>query len=196
MSRCQNGKTNLDSTEARDSEWQWHQLGHMQVCTSLQTDNHVSTPPLSCFTGRCPSCRPTNSVKALRQNCLMSGNFSPAISCPSFSAPPPPQKLGQWVSRSPGGLLALWQVNDLSRRRMRRCRRRMQTVSRTAMKMTAAELNTTTSVATSQRSATTTPSPPAAHSRPATSAYRSPSAPSYLQKSDLLSMHFVINRFF
>jgi len=30
-------------TEARDSEWQWHQLGHMQVCTSLQTDNHAST---------------------------------------------------------------------------------------------------------------------------------------------------------
>jgi len=38
-------KTNLDFTEARDSEWQWHQLGlgHMQVCTSLQTDNHAST---------------------------------------------------------------------------------------------------------------------------------------------------------
>jgi len=31
-------------TEARDSEWQWHQLDHMQVCTSLQTDNHASTP--------------------------------------------------------------------------------------------------------------------------------------------------------
>ena len=29
----QKGKTNLDFTEARDSEWQWHQLGHMQVCT-------------------------------------------------------------------------------------------------------------------------------------------------------------------
>jgi len=43
----QKGKTNLDFTEARDSEWQWHQLGHMQVCTSLQTDNYVSTPPLS-----------------------------------------------------------------------------------------------------------------------------------------------------
>ena len=28
-------KTNLDFTEARDSKWQWHQLGHMQVCTSL-----------------------------------------------------------------------------------------------------------------------------------------------------------------
>ena len=42
-------------SEARDSEWQWHQLGHnMQVCTSLQTDNHASTPPLSFFTGRMP----------------------------------------------------------------------------------------------------------------------------------------------
>jgi len=36
-------KTNLDFPEARDSEWQWHQLGHMQVCTLLQTDNHTST---------------------------------------------------------------------------------------------------------------------------------------------------------
>jgi len=42
VSRYQKGKTNLDFTEARDSEWQWHQLGHM------------------------PSCRPTNSVKALK----------------------------------------------------------------------------------------------------------------------------------
>ena len=33
----QKGKTYLDFTGARDSEWQWHQLGHMQVCTSLQT---------------------------------------------------------------------------------------------------------------------------------------------------------------
>jgi len=40
------GKTNLDFTKARDSEWQWHQLGHMQVCTYLQTDNRASTPPL------------------------------------------------------------------------------------------------------------------------------------------------------
>jgi len=46
LSRYQKGKTNLDFTEARDSEWQWHQLGIMQVCTSLQTDNHASTPPL------------------------------------------------------------------------------------------------------------------------------------------------------
>jgi len=59
-------KTNLDFTEARDSELQWHQLGHMEVCTSLQTDNHASTPPLSFLQDRCPSCRPTNSVKALK----------------------------------------------------------------------------------------------------------------------------------
>ena len=46
------GKTNLDFTEARDSECQWHHLGHMQVCISFQTDNHASTPPLSFFAGR------------------------------------------------------------------------------------------------------------------------------------------------
>jgi len=54
VSRYQKGKTNLDFTEARDSEWQWHQLGHMQVCTVLQTDNYVSTPPLKFFRGRMP----------------------------------------------------------------------------------------------------------------------------------------------
>ena len=70
VSRYQKGKTNLDFTEARDSEWQRHQLGHMQVCTSLQTDNHASTPPLSFLQAGCPSCRPTNSVKALKANYL------------------------------------------------------------------------------------------------------------------------------
>jgi len=38
----------------------------MQVCTSLQTDNHASTPPLSFLQAGCPSCRPTNSIKALK----------------------------------------------------------------------------------------------------------------------------------
>jgi len=37
----------------------------MQVCTSLQTDNHASTSPLFLQAGR-PFCRPTNSVKALK----------------------------------------------------------------------------------------------------------------------------------
>ena len=54
VSGYQKGKTNLDFTEARDSEWQWHQLGHMQVCTALQADNHASTPPLKFFTGWMP----------------------------------------------------------------------------------------------------------------------------------------------
>jgi len=42
VSQYQKGKTNLDLTEARDSEWQWHQLGHMQA------------PHHSVFTGRMP----------------------------------------------------------------------------------------------------------------------------------------------
>jgi len=65
VSRYQKGKTNLDFTEARDSEWQWHQLGHTQVCTSLQTDNHASTITQFLQAG-CPFCHPTNSVKALK----------------------------------------------------------------------------------------------------------------------------------
>ena len=66
LSRYQKGKTNRDFAEARDSEWQWHQLGYMQVCTLLQTDNHSSIPALSFLQAGCPSCRPTNSVKALK----------------------------------------------------------------------------------------------------------------------------------
>jgi len=68
VSQYQKGKTNLDFTEARASEWQWHQLGHVQVYTLLQTDNHTSTPPLCFLQAGCPSCRPTNSVKALKTN--------------------------------------------------------------------------------------------------------------------------------
>jgi len=59
VSRYQKGKTNLDFTEAKDSQWQWHQLGYMQVCTLLQTQHPTITGP---------SCRPTNSVKALKAN--------------------------------------------------------------------------------------------------------------------------------
>jgi len=66
MGRCRKGKTSPDFTEARDGEWQWHQLGYVQVCTSLQTDNHASTSLLSFLQAGCPSCRPTNSVKALK----------------------------------------------------------------------------------------------------------------------------------
>ena len=43
----------------------------MQVCTSLQTDNHTGTPPLSFLQTGCPSCRATNSVKALKASNVM-----------------------------------------------------------------------------------------------------------------------------
>jgi len=44
VSWYQKGKTNVDFTEARDSEWQWHQLGRI----------HASNPPLKFFTGQMP----------------------------------------------------------------------------------------------------------------------------------------------
>ena len=63
LSRYQKGKTNLDFTEARDSEWQWDHLGHMQVCTLLQTDNHANTSPLKFFyrPDALPAAQPTAS---------------------------------------------------------------------------------------------------------------------------------------
>ena len=43
----------------------------MQVCTSLQIDNHTRTPPLSFLQAGCPSSRPTNSVITLKATCLL-----------------------------------------------------------------------------------------------------------------------------
>ena len=53
VSRYQRGKTNLDFTEARDSEWQWHQLG---MCKSAPHSRQITTPAPhhSVFTGRMP----------------------------------------------------------------------------------------------------------------------------------------------
>ena len=64
VSRYQKGKINLDFTEARDRECQWHQLGRMQVCTSLHTDNHASTRPPSFFTGRVPFLMPNQQYQS------------------------------------------------------------------------------------------------------------------------------------
>jgi len=61
----QKGKTNLDLTEARESERQWHWLGNMQLmqaCTSLQTDNHAINPTLSFYRpDALPAAQPTVS---------------------------------------------------------------------------------------------------------------------------------------
>jgi len=64
VSRYQKGKTNLDFTGARDSERQWYQLGYMQVCTSLQTDNHASTSLFKFFTGRMPFLPPNQQCQS------------------------------------------------------------------------------------------------------------------------------------
>jgi len=71
VSRYQKGKTNLDFTEATDSEWQWHQRGHMQVCISLQTDNHASTTPLQSFiTSQMPFLPPNQQRQSTEGNKL------------------------------------------------------------------------------------------------------------------------------
>ena len=64
VSRYQKGKTKNRSgfPGARDSECQWDQLGHMQICTSSQTDNHASIPPLSFYRlDALPAAQPTAS---------------------------------------------------------------------------------------------------------------------------------------
>jgi len=61
VSRYQKGKINLDFTEARDSEWQWYQLGYMQVCTSLQTDNQHPTTQFFYRPDALPAAQPTAS---------------------------------------------------------------------------------------------------------------------------------------
>jgi len=66
VNQYQKGKTNLDFTEARDSEWQWHQLGHMQLCTSLQTD--IQNPTTQFFTGRMPFLPPNQQRQSTEGN--------------------------------------------------------------------------------------------------------------------------------
>jgi len=66
----------------------------MQICTLTQTHNHASTPPLSFLQAGCPSCRPANSIKALKGylNVIInewvnvsSGTCSPGLSCPGHN---------------------------------------------------------------------------------------------------------------
>jgi len=71
VSQYQKGKTNLNFIEARDSEWQWQQLGHMHSASlHLVPDNHAITPPLKkFFIGRIPFLLPNQQrqvVNALK----------------------------------------------------------------------------------------------------------------------------------
>ena len=63
VSRYQKGKTNLDFTGARESGISW------AICKSVPCSRQITMPVphhSSFLQARCPSCRPTNSVKALK----------------------------------------------------------------------------------------------------------------------------------
>ena len=72
MSRYQKGKTNLDFTEARDSEVSGSGIS-WAICKSAPRSRQITTPTphRSVFLqAGCPSCRPTNSVKALKAKAI------------------------------------------------------------------------------------------------------------------------------
>jgi len=62
VGRYQKGKTNLDFTEARDSEWKWHQLG---ICKSAPCSRQITTPaphhPVFYRPDALPAAQPTAS---------------------------------------------------------------------------------------------------------------------------------------
>jgi len=71
VSRHQKGKPFWILLKQEMMGWQWHQLDYMQIiCTTLQTDNHASTPSLNFLRAGCSSWCPTNSVKALKAKLL------------------------------------------------------------------------------------------------------------------------------
>jgi len=75
VSQYQKGKTNLDVNEARDSDSQWHQLGHMQICTLTQTDNHANTHH-SVFTGQMPFLPLNQQCQSTEGTCILSARVS------------------------------------------------------------------------------------------------------------------------
>jgi len=63
VGRYQKGKNNLDFTGARDSGISW------TICKSASRSRQITMPALhysSFLQAGCPSCRPTDSVKALK----------------------------------------------------------------------------------------------------------------------------------
>jgi len=83
VSRYQKGKTNLDFTEARDSEWQWHQLAHMQSAP-LSRQITMPTPHHSVFTGRMPFLPSDQQRQSTEGNTV--NNYPVIIFCGSLQA--------------------------------------------------------------------------------------------------------------
>jgi len=75
----------------------------MQVCTSLQTDIHATTPPLSFLQAGCPSCHPTNSIKALKANTKINREMSADLRLKRNNTD---GVVGEPNSKKPGPLLA------------------------------------------------------------------------------------------
>jgi len=61
VSRYQKGKNQSGFTETRDSEWQWHLLGHMQVCNSSQITMPTSHHSVFYRPDALPAAQPTAS---------------------------------------------------------------------------------------------------------------------------------------
>jgi len=52
--------------------WQWHQLDHVQISFAPRSRQITTPVPYHSFLqARCPSCHPTNSVKALKAKGLV-----------------------------------------------------------------------------------------------------------------------------
>jgi len=66
VSRYQKGKTNLDFSEAKDSEWQWHQLISWAICKSASCSRLTTTPAPhhSVFTGCMPFLPPNQQCQS------------------------------------------------------------------------------------------------------------------------------------
>ena len=89
-----------------------------KICTSLHTDNHTSTSLLSFLQARCPSCGPTNSVKALKAEKLHQNQneffcSSSAVNADLFGSMPPVTKM---VASSLCSRHGTWQFPCLNHR--------------------------------------------------------------------------------
>ena len=86
--------------------------GHVQVCTSLQTDNHASTSPLSFLQAGYPSCCPTNIFKALKAHHYSNGKWRKNVKSIIYE----PTNEVNWTewSRNPSESVTarVWQINE------------------------------------------------------------------------------------
>jgi len=72
VSQHQTGKPFWFLLEQEMMGWQWHQLDHIQIiCTSLQTDNHASTSPLSFYRPNAVHAAQPTTSKHWRHKCSM-----------------------------------------------------------------------------------------------------------------------------